>query len=49
MPESLIFPQEGKDEKGSSCGFTNVPASLDYYYEEYVNKKFNPNNQGDKQ
>lgn len=49
MPESLVFPQEGKDEKGNSCGFTNVPANLDYYYDEYVNKKYNPANQGNKQ
>ena len=44
VPDALVFPQEGKDEKGNVCGFTNAPANLDYYYREYVNKKYNPNN-----
>lgn len=44
VPFSLVFPQDGKDQEGRSCGFTNEPANLDYYYEEYVNKKYNPNN-----
>ena len=44
VPDALVFPQEGKDEKGNVCGFTNAPANLDYYYKEYVNKKYNPNN-----
>ncbi|MGN0201548.1 MAG: hypothetical protein ACI399_01405 [Candidatus Cryptobacteroides sp.] len=43
IPFSLVFPQDGKDQEGNSCGFTNEPANLDYYYEEYVNKKYNPN------
>lgn len=45
MPTSLVFPQEGKDSDGKLCGFSNEPANLDYYYAEYVNKKYNPNNQ----
>lgn len=44
MPDALVFPQEGKDQKGNSAGFSNAPASLDYYYKEYVNKKYNPAN-----
>jgi len=42
-PYSLIFTQEGKTREGKNAGFTNEPTSLDYYYEEYVNKKYNPN------
>lgn len=43
-PSSLVFMQEGKDTKGNLAGFENEPANLDYYYEHYVNKKFNPAN-----
>lgn len=43
-PSSLIFPQEGKTSYGVSAGFDNVPANLDYYYEVYVNKEYNPAN-----
>lgn len=42
-PYSLIFTQEGKTREGKNAGFMNEPTSLDYYYEEYVNKKYNPN------
>jgi len=42
-PYSLIFTQEGKTRDGVNAGFSNEPTSLDYYYEEYVNKKYNPN------
>lgn len=42
-PYSLIFSQEGKTKEGKSAGFTNEPASLDYYYDIYYNKKYNPN------
>lgn len=44
LPYSLIFSQEGKTLEGANAGFTNEPVSLDYYYEHYVNKKYNPNN-----
>ena len=44
IPYSLIFSQEGKTSDGQNAGFTNEPVSLDYYYEHYVNKKYNPNN-----
>ena len=43
-PQSLVFPQEGRDAEGVKAVFTNEPLNLDYYYKEYVNKKFNPNN-----
>lgn len=43
-PTSLVFPQEGKTSYGVSAGFENEPANLDYYYEIYVNKEYNPAN-----
>lgn len=43
VPDALVFPQEGKDKQGNNAGFSNTPASLDYYYAEYVNKRYNPN------
>ena len=43
MPYSLIFTQEGKTREGKNAGFVNEPTSLDYYYDQYVNKKYNPN------
>ena len=36
---------EGKDQDGNNAGFSNAAANLDYYYSEYVNKKYNPKNQ----
>lgn len=44
VPYSLVFSQEGKGTDGTSAGFANEPVSLDYYYEIYANKKYNPNN-----
>lgn len=44
FPYSLVFVQEGKDRRGVSAGFSNEPASLDYYYEHYTNKVYNPAN-----
>ena len=44
VPYSLIFSQEGKSKDGKSAGFDNEPVSLDYYYDIYKNKKYNPNN-----
>lgn len=44
VPDALVFPQDGRDAQGNACGFTNEPANLDYYYAEYVNKRFNPKN-----
>lgn len=43
-PMILVFPQDGKTTDGRLSGFDNEPANLDYYYEHYVNKKFNPAN-----
>ncbi len=43
-PTSLIFLQEGKTSYGLSAGFENEPANLDYYYEHYKKKKYNPAN-----
>lgn len=45
LPDVLVFYQEGKDQDGNNAGFSNAPANLDYYYREYVNKKYNPKNQ----
>ena len=40
VPFSLIFPQEGRWSDGTKAGFTNEPASLvDYYNNWYPNKK----------
>lgn len=44
VPYSLIFSQEGKSKDGKNAGFDNEPVSLDYYYDIYTNKKYNPNN-----
>lgn len=43
FPTSLVFSQEGKTQEGKNAGFDNEPVSLDYYYDIYVNKKYNPN------
>ena len=43
IPYSLIFSQEGKSKDGVNAGFVNEPVSLDYYYQIYPNKKYNPN------
>lgn len=43
-PSSLVFMQEGKTTTGISSGFDNEPVNLDYYYEHYKNKKYNPAN-----
>ena len=41
-PYSLVFQQEGKTMDGKNAGFQNEPVSLDYYYNIYPNKKYNP-------
>lgn len=43
-PFSLVFIQEGKDMYGNTAGFKNEPVSMDYYYDHYKNKKYNPDN-----
>lgn len=44
-PYSLVFSQEGKTRDGKNAGFDNEPVSLDYYYDVYANKKYNPERQ----
>ena len=44
VPDALVFPRDGRDAQGNACGFSNTPANLDYYYAEYVNKRYNPKN-----
>lgn len=44
FPFSLVFVQEGKTIEGKSAGFSNEPVSMDYYYDHYVNKVYNPKN-----
>lgn len=39
-PSTFIFNQEGTDSDGNSARFTGVPASMDYYYDIYSNKRF---------
>ena len=43
-PTSLVFMQEGKTSYGTSAGFENEPVNMDYYYEHYKKKKYNPAN-----
>lgn len=44
-PTALVFPQtDGMTSYGVKPGFDNEPATMDYYYEHYVNKKFHPDN-----
>jgi hypothetical protein len=38
LPYSLIFNQEGKASDGTSAGFANEPANLNYYYDIYTKK-----------
>ena len=44
VPTSLVFMQEGVTSYGVKAKFDNEPANMDYYYEHYVNKKYNPAN-----
>ena len=39
IPYSLVFSQEGRDQKGVSAGFDNEPTSLNYYYDVYTKKE----------
>ena len=39
-PLLLVFPQEGRDEKGHQAGFNDVPTNLNYYYKYYSKKKW---------
>ena len=44
FPQVLFFPQEGVATNGTSAGFDNEPANMDYYYKYYPKKKLNPAN-----
>ena len=39
VPQSLVFPQEGRAKNGTLAVFENEPANMDYYYKEYTTKK----------
>lgn len=39
IPDSLVFPQEGRAQNGTLAVFENTPASMDYYYQAYTTKK----------
>ena len=43
-PDLLVWSQEGRAEDGTKAGFSNAPTNLNYYYDIYVNKKYNPKN-----
>ncbi len=44
FPDLLIWSQEGRAKDGNKAGFNNAPTNLNYYYDIFVNKKFNPKN-----
>ena len=48
IPFSLVFPQEGKNRDGRNTGFYNEPVNMDYYYDIYQNKRYNPNKSAQK-
>ena len=39
IPESLVFPQEGRAKDGKQAGFDNEPVNMKYYYNVYTKKK----------
>ena len=43
-PDLLVWSQEGRAKDGNKAGFSNAPTNLNYYYDIFVNKKFNPKN-----
>ena len=43
-PDLLIWSQEGRAKDGNKAGFSNAPTNMNYYYDIYVNKKYNPKN-----
>lgn len=44
FPDLLIWSQEGRAKDGNKAGFNNAPTNLNYYYDIFVNKKYNPKN-----
>ena len=43
-PDLLIWYQEGKAQNGTMAKFDNAPTNMNYYYDIFVNKKYNPKN-----
>ena len=43
-PEILVWSQEGRAKDGNMAGFSNAPTNMNYYYDIFVNKKYNPKN-----
>ena len=43
-PDLLIWSQEGRAKDGNRAGFSNAPTNMNYYYDIFVNKKYNPKN-----
>ena len=43
-PDILIWSQEGRAKDGNMAGFSNAPTNMNYYYDLFVNKKYNPKN-----
>lgn len=43
-PDLLIWSQEGRAVDGTMAAFSNAPSNLNYYYDIFVNKKYNPKN-----
>ena len=43
-PDLLIWSQEGRAKDGNKAGFSNAPTNMNYYYNIFVNKKYNPKN-----
>ena len=43
-PYTLLFNQEGRDREGTTAGFSGTPSNLNYYYDVYGNKKYDPDN-----
>ena len=43
-PDILVWSQEGRAKDGNMAGFSNAPTNMNYYYDVFVNKKYNPKN-----
>ena len=43
-PDLLIWSQEGRAKDGNMAKFDNAPTNMNYYYDIFVNKKYNPKN-----
>jgi len=47
FPDLLVWSQEGKAADGTMAKFDNAPTNMQYYYDIFVNKKYNPKNYSD--